>query len=286
LIAGPAIFTWPVLVAQLLIFGTAAFALMFAPVAIGESNGASDRVVMLWRLLAMLNLAMSPLLFMEIASRMAQTGWMRVLPFIPQIMRETVAGRFWVWRFAAVVMLAMVVWIPARATLVAFATLTLSSLLIVLGSLTSHAIDKGAPVVAIYSVHQATAGLWLGALASLLMAARRGPDALAAFTPRVSTVCVWSVAIMVISGPLIALRWLGWNPHLLLDSAYGRTLMGKLATATPALLLGASNRYWQVPRVAQKSVRVVLIRSVVGECVLLLGVLAWSALLANTPPPH
>jgi putative copper resistance protein D len=208
------------------------------------------------------------------------------LPFVPRILRETVAGPIWMWRFVAVVMLAMVVWIPARATLVALGGLTLSAILIALGSFTSHAIDKGLPVVALYSLHQAGAGLWLGALVSLLMSARRGPDAIEAFAPRVSTVSAWSVGIMAISGPLIALRWLGWNPHLLVDSAYGRTLMVKIVIATPVLLIGGYNRYWQVPAVAKPSVRSVLIRGVTAECVLLLAVLAWSAILANTPPPH
>jgi putative copper export protein len=283
LIAGPAIFAWPVLVAQLLIFGTAAFALLFAPAAIGDDDHDTS---MLWRGLAMLNLVMSPAAFMQIAAGMADTSWLEVLPFVPRILRETLAGRVWMWRFVAIAILAIVVWISARATLVAFATLSLSSILIVLNSLTSHAIDKGALVVGIYSIHQAAAGLWLGALVSLLMSARRGPDALAAFTPRVSTVCAWSVGIMVISGPLIALRWLGWNPHLLLDSAYGRTLIVKILIAVPALMLGGYNRYWQVPGIAKPSVRAVLIRSVTAECVLLLAVFAWSAILANTPPPH
>jgi putative copper export protein len=283
LIAGPAIFAWPVLITQLLIFGTAAFALMFAPVAIRDYDRDTR---MLWRGLAMLNLVMSPAAFIQIASGMADTSWLEVLPFVPRILRETVAGRVWMWRFAAVAILAIVVWISARATLVAFAALSLSSILIVLNSLTSHAIDKGALVVGIYSIHQAAAGLWLGALVSLLMSARRGPAALASFTPRVSTVCAWSVGIMVISGPLIALRWLGWNPHLLLDSAYGRTLMVKILIAVPALMLGGYNRYWQVPGIAKLSVRAVLIRSVTAECVLLLAVFAWSAILANTPPPH
>lgn len=282
----PAIFTWPVLVAQLIIFGTAAFALMFSPVAIGESDGASDGILMLWRALAIFNLAMSPLVFMEIASGMAQATWLQTLPFIPQIMRETLAGRFWMWRFAAVVMLAIVVWIPVRVMIVALAALAFSAVLILLTSLTSHAIDKGVLVVVINFVHQAAGGLWFGALASLLMSARRGPDALEAFTPRVSMVCAWSVAIILISGSVTAFQWLGWNLHLLVDSAYGRTLTWKILVATPALLLGAFNRYWQVPRVEQPSARVVLIRSVAGECILLLGVLAWSAILANTPPPH
>src|SRR5947209_304010 len=85
LIGRPAIFTWPVLVAELVILGTAAFRLMFAPVAIGESEEACESAVMLWRLFAILNLAMSPLVFMEMASEMAQASWTRVIPIIPQI---------------------------------------------------------------------------------------------------------------------------------------------------------------------------------------------------------
>jgi putative copper export protein len=283
LIAGPAIFTWPVLIAQLVIFGTAAFALMFAPLVPGDYAGDP---IMLWRGLAILNLVMSPMVFMEMASGMAQASWMEVLPFVPQILRETFAGRIWTWRFLVVVMLAIIVWIPARATLVALGALTLSAILLTLGSFTSHAIDKGLPMVAVYTLHQAGAGLWLGALVSLLMSARRGPAVLEAFAPRVSTVSAWSVGIMALSGPLIALRWLGWNPHLLVDSSYGRTLMVKIVIAAPVLLIGGYNRYWQMPAVAKSSVRSMLIRAVAAECVLLVAVLAWSAILANTPPPH
>ncbi len=286
MIAGPAIFTWPVLVAQLVIFGTAAFALLFAPTGIGSFGRDSHDSMALWRGLGMLNLVMSPLVFMQIASGMAGASWMEVVPFVPRILRETLAGRIWIWRFIAVMLLAVVVWVPSRATWVALGALMLSAILLVLGSATSHAIDKGLPMVAIYAIHQGAAGLWLGALVSLLISARRGPAALEAYTPRVSTVCAWAVGVMVISGPLIALRWIGWNPHLLIDSAYGRTLVVKIMIATPVLLIGGYNRYWQVPAVTKPSVRRILIRSVVAECALLVAVLAWSAILANTPPPH
>jgi len=141
-------------------------------------------------------------------------------------------------------------------------------------------------MVAVYTLHQAGAGLWLGALVSLLMSARRGPAVLEAFAPRVSTVSAWSVGIMALSGPLIALRWLGWNPHLLVDSSYGRTLMVKIVIAAPVLLIGGYNRYWQMPAVAKSSVLSLPTRAVAAECVLLVAVLAWSAILANTPPPH
>src|SRR5207244_3315590 len=124
------------------------------PTAVGNSEESSEnvelRTVMLLRVLAILNLAMSPLVFIEMASEMAQTTWAQVIPLIPQIMRETMAGRIWMWRLAAVVTLAIVVWLPLRPKIVAFAALVLSVMLLVLGSLASHAIDKGVLVVAIY----------------------------------------------------------------------------------------------------------------------------------------
>jgi copper transport protein len=135
------------------------------------------------------------------------------------------------------------------------------------------------------------AGIWLGALASLLMASRRADAThqridIDAMTARVSSICAWSVAVILVSGPYTAFERLGWNLKLLSDSAYGRTLLLKLAIATPALILGAYNRYRLVPTVADASVRTQLVRSVTIECLLLVAVMGWSAVLANTPPPH
>jgi putative copper export protein len=286
LIGRPAIFTWPVLVAQLAIFGTATFALIFAPVAILKADGSSDPIVKLWRGLAILNLLMSPLVFIQMAADMAQLTWIQTLPFLQEITAETHAGRLWVWRLIVVVVLAIAMWMPLRARTAGLAALTLSVTLIALSSATSHAIDRGPLAVVIYFIHQASAGLWLGALISLLLSARGGAEAITAITPRVSTVCACSVAIIAASGALTAFQWIGWNFHLLVDSSYGRTLVGKLMTATPALLLGGYNRYWKVPKLSHRGVRAMLLRNVAGECVLLLAVMAWSALLANTPPPH
>jgi len=280
----PAIFIWPVLVAQSIIFGTAAFELIFVPTT--RPTGLAIELTALWRVLATLNLVMAPLAFIEIGAGMAQTSWIDALPLMPEIMRETVAGRFWTLRLVVAAALALAMWIPARSSLRTVAALSLSTLLIVFGSLTSHAVDKSAFVIACYAIHQMGAGLWLGALAYLLVSARRAAWSLEMITPRVSTVCASALALIVVSGPLIAVRWLGWYPRLLIDSAWGRVLVYKLTTATPAILLGASNRYWQLPRVERPEVARILVRSVVGECVLLLAVLAWSAFLANTPPPH
>ena len=281
MIGALAIFAWPVLVAQLVIFGTAAFELIFAPAPFIEEGG----LITLWRILAILNLAISPLMFIEISAGMAQTTWTQTLPLIPEILRETLAGRLWMWRFVAIVTLAIVLWMPRRE-LRAIGALTLSAILIGLGSLTSHAIDRGMLVVSVYAIHQAAGGLWLGALVSLLLSAQRGPEVLATYTPRVSTVCGWAVAAIAVSGIVIAFQWFGWDLDLLFDSAYGRALLWKLAFAATVLLLGGYNRFWQVPGIAHRQIRAILVRTVTGECALLLVVLACSAILANTPPPH
>lgn len=278
------IFIAPVLVAQLLLFGMAAFALTFAPADPDASRW--TRSLRMWRILAILELAMSPLAFMEMATGMTQLSWSETVPWVPQIMGQTLAGRLWSWRLVAVALLALVVWMPLQDRMIRVGTLLLSGILIAFVSLTSHAIDRSTPIVVLHFVHQCAAALWLGALASLLLSVREVPDTLAELIPRVSSACAWGVIIIVVSGVLTAFQWLGWNLHLLIDSAYGRTLMGKLATVAPALLLGAHNRYWQVPRVTPRNVPALLIRSVAVECVLLLGVLAWSAILADTPPPH
>jgi putative copper export protein len=286
LIGWSGIFTWPVLVAHLIIFGTAAFALIFAPVAMLETAATAHQTVKLWRGFAILNLAISPLLFLEMASEMAQLTWTQTLPFLQEITSETLAGRVWIWRLRLVVILAVAVWMPLRKKAIALAALITTAALLALGSITTHAVDHGALAVTIYFVHQAAAGLWLGALASLLIVTRGGADMVRDLAPRVSRVCTSSVAIIALSGVLTTFQSIGWNLHLLIDSSYGRTLVGKLVTAAPALLLGGYNRYWQMPKLSEASVRALLLRNVAGECLLLVAVLAWTAMLANTPPPH
>jgi putative copper export protein len=286
LIGWSAIFTWPVLVAQLIIFGTATFALIFAPRTMLETAVPAHQTVKLWRGFAILNLAISLLLFLEMASEMAQLTWTQTLPFLQEITGETLAGRVWIWRLRLVVILAIAVWMPLRKKAIALAALITSAALLVLGSITTHAIDHGALAVTIYFVHQAAAGLWLGALASLLVGARGGADAFRALAPCVSSACASSVVIIALSGVLTSFQSIGWNLHLLIDSSYGRTLVAKLMTAAPALLLGGYNRYWQMPKLSEESVRALLLRNVAGECLLLVAVLAWTAMLANTPPPH
>lgn len=284
-----AILTWPILAGQLVMFGTAAFRSILAPNRRGNDIGWDRSLLRLWRILAFVVLIVSPFVFMEMASAMASMTWSEVLPSVPEILRETHAGQIWVWRFVTEALLAIVAFIPMRQVLASLLLFAASAALLVMVSLSSHAIDKGNVAVAIYFLHLSAAGLWIGALVSLLLAAIHGRAAsqwLESAIPRVSSICGWSVVALAITGLCNAYERLGFDLRLLTDSLYGRTLLWKLVIATPILMLGGYNRYRLVPAVSEASARQSLIRSVGVECLLLFAVFGWSALLANTPPPH
>jgi putative copper resistance protein D len=142
----------------------------------------------------------------------------------------------------------------------------------------------------LYFLHEVAAGLWVGALLVLWIVARRGnapkvwiEDA----ARRVSKVAVWSVLAIVISGIYTAYNGLGFDLYHLLFSAYGRTLIAKVAVFAAVLAIGGYNRYWLVPQVNDSTARDGLLRNVGVEWVILLfAVLGLASLLANTPPAH
>jgi putative copper export protein len=288
-IAGPATFAWLVLTAQLLIFGTAAFALIAPDLPVGAILAFHRRLATLWRVLAVALLVISPLAFMDMACGMAQMRWWQVLPLLPEIVRETDAGRVWIWRIGVVVVLAAAAWIPLRARASAIAILLLTTLLLIFASITSHAIDFGRLAIAVYFVHQACAGVWIGALMALMLGCVDEPgraEWIRAVTPRVSTLAFYAVGLLTLTGLYNAYERIGFDLHLMIDAMYGRTLLWKLVTFGLVLVLAAYNRLRIVSRLDESSTRGILLRNVAAESLLLAAVLGWSAVLANTPPPH
>lgn len=283
------IFAWPLVGSQVLIFGTAAFALVAAPATIGDGDGWNRSMASLWRVLALIVLVMSPLRLLSVAAGMADSTFREVMPMMPQIMRETFAGRVWTWRLATALLLAIVAWIPAPGRLATTLIFAVAAALLGLQSVTSHAVDKGAFAIAVHFAHEAAAGLWIGALVSLLIGAtygHAGAEWLRAATQRVSKIAGWSVAALVVTGAIRAWDALGLHLDLLVNSIYGRTLLWKVGTAATVILIGGYNRYRLVGSVGESSARASLIRNVAVECALLAVVIGWSVVLANTPPPH
>jgi putative copper export protein len=281
--ATPEILAWLLVGSQLLIFGTATFALT------AGADGSSHSMARLWRGLAVVIVVVTPLRFLTIAAGMASTSVGDVLPFVPQIIRETFAGRVWEWRLGAALLLALVVWIPAGPMRAATMIAALSGALLIFQGITSHAVDKGVLAMTMHCAHQAAASLWIGALVSMLIGARYDharADWLRSTTSRVSAIAGWSVAALAVTGAVRAWEALGLRFELLWYSLYGRTLLWKLATAATLILIGGYNRYRLVPEIGEPSARATLIRNVSVECILLAAVVAWSVVLANTPPPH
>lgn len=283
------IFAWPLVASQVLIFGTTAFALVAAPRRIAAGDRSVESLAKLWRVLALIVLVMSPLRLLSIGAGMAESCLREVIPMMPEIMRETFAGRVWTWRLATALLLALVAWIPAPGRFATTLIFAVSAALLLFQSVTSHAIDKGAFAIAAHFVHQTAAGMWIGALVSLLIGAtygHAGAEWLRAATPRVSAVAGWSVGVLVVTGAIRAWDALGLHLDLLLNSMYGRTLLWKVGTAATVILIGGYNRYRLVGSMGESSARASLIRNVTVECVLLAVVLGWSVVLSNTPPPH
>ncbi|MDB5108443.1 MAG: copper resistance family protein, partial [Candidatus Binatus sp.] len=235
---------WPLITSTIVIFGTSAFVLFFAPPPEASEITPLESLSRLWLWLAIVNLAITfPAIIYGIAN-MADTTIGDVFGLIPRVMRETVFGHLWAVRLPlAVGLLLVTTRYPSRPVVAIVCGLSASMLLI--QSLASHALDSGGLAIAIYFIHQASAGTWIGALIALLLGARHqavGSRWLEMATPRVSTIAAWSVAALATTGAITAWNEIGWHFDLLVYSLYGRILTYKLATAGAVILVGGYNR--------------------------------------------
>jgi putative copper export protein len=276
------------LTALLFVFGLALFMLKVAPAGpyIDDHNPA---FWILLRLLAAVQLLLWPVKLLSNVASMAGVTLRQAVPFVPEVLRETHFGHDWLATAPLALALVVVAWISGRASTRAGLLVFISAAMLVLWALSSHAIDCGPVAVAVYSLHEAAAGLWAGSLLGLWMVARRGSldDCLIErITQRVSRLSGWCVAGLVLSGAYLAYNTLGLSLNHLVYSAYGETLFAKVSVFAVIAGTGGYNRYRLVPAVGSASARHNLLRNVGIECLLMVGVLGLAALLANTPPAH
>lgn len=284
-----ALVAWPLLVCEILIFGTAAFALVIVPAAADGRDRLEAVMVPWWRALSLVVLVLSPLGLLVETSAMAGVSLGKAFPLLGEVMTDTHVGRMWTWRLSVALLLTVAAWIRARRPLRETAMFSIAAVLLILDSLSSHAIDHGVVAVAIYFLHEAAAGLWLGGLTGLCLGfwrAQVGDGWLELTAPRVSCVAGWSVAVLALTGLFNAYETLGLNIEHLLYSDYGRTLLIKIWLFAVLLAIGGYNRYRLVPAVKEARARTLLVRSVAIESVLMLVVIGVAAMLANTAPPH
>jgi putative copper export protein len=285
-----ALLVWPLVASLVATFGTAGFVLLSANERVFDLQSTAASLLGLWRLLTAAVLLLLPVVLLDITADMAGISWIGAVRFLPQVLAETHAGRVFEWYLPIALMLFLAACIPLPQFITSAMLFTLTGISLLLQALLSHAIDKGNFAVAIYYLHEAAAGLWVGALLAFGMVAKRGnpPDVwVEQAARRVSMVAFWSVIALVITGTYTAYNELGLDLYHVLFSAYGRTLVAKVLVFVGVLAIGAYNRYWLVPKVSETSARAALLRNVqIESAILLLAAVGLAALLANTPPAH
>ncbi len=285
--ADRALVAWPMLTAEVTMFGTAVFALLLAPAQ--EFDALADALTPLWRALSLLALFCTPVALLIGAANMADLSLRAAIAYLPAVIGETHFGHVWSWSLPLTVSLPLLAWAPGSARMRCAGLALATGALLALVSFASHAIDRGSLAVAVYFMHEIAASLWIGAILALWIGAvvgKLGAHWVTRTAPRVSSAAGWTVAVLILSGIYTAYYSLDADPRRLIYAAYGRVLVDKLCAAMLVLLIGGYNRYWLMPEVSAPEAQESLLRNVGVESLLLMGVLGLAALLANTPPAH
>jgi putative copper export protein len=240
------------------------------------------------------------------ARTMAGGDLSATLSSAPLVLTRTHFGTVWSIRGVALVLLLGLAGRSGRTeTRVAYA---LSLVVALTTALAGHAADRGdlSANAVIDWVHVAAATTWTGGLLWLavvvLREARAWPrERLAALVRRFSSLAAWCLAAVVASGIYNSVVQLG-SLDALWTTAYGATLAVKLSLVLAVAGLGAVNRFVVLPQLgAGPTTRVARPRRAAGqsgpaqdrlgayvarEAALALAVLACTALLGESAPPH
>ena len=141
-----------------------------------------------------------------------------------------------------------------------------------------------APCVAL---HAAALIFWIGALPGLAERATERRGGLAPTLRRFSALAVPLVGLLVLSGVVLAVVQVR-HPSALVDTAYGRLLLAKVAAVAALLGLAALNRFRLTPEIAGgvAGAATRFRRSVTAEVVLGLLILGLASGFRLTPPPR
>jgi putative copper export protein len=135
-------------------------------------------------------------------------------------------------------------------------------------------------------LHLLVAAFWIGSLAPLAVAARRGGPEAAVLVAAWSRLATIAVPVLLAAGLALAVWTLG-GVRALLASAYGRALLAKLALVVVLLGFAALHRWRLTPDLAagRPGAGRRLARSIALEAVVACLVLYAAAELVSAPPP-
>jgi putative copper export protein len=150
----------------------------------------------------------------------------------------------------------------------------------------SHSGTMGPLPFIVDLAHLTATTAWAGALAYLawLPLWRPGPE-LTLAVAQTSRVGLAAVTALVASGSVLATLHV-YGIGALRETAYGRSLVAKLAVVALVLVLAAANRWLFVPLLERHARSAPLRRSVRIESLLLAGVLIATAVLTTREPAH
>ena len=154
-------------------------------------------------------------------------------------------------------------------------------------ALVGHVADAGAAwLQAVLLAHLAAAAFWIGILAPLRNLAASDLPAAAALGTRFGRIAVYTVPLLIAAGIVMAWRLLG-DFSALVTTAYGFTLLAKIAGVGVLLSAGAANKLRFVPAMRRggRAAAEALRRSIALEWVAVCAILFVTAGLTTLAAP-
>lgn len=146
------------------------------------------------------------------------------------------------------------------------------------------------------AIHATAAALWLGGLVGLVMVlSLRAPEtvrATAGIISRFSLMAFWSVIALTIAGLTLTITGSDASLNSILTTTWGQLILAKIGLTLIVVLIAAWNRRKLVPSLtrptentSELAVRwATLLRTIRAEAVLLVVVIALTAIVVNVPP--
>jgi copper transport protein len=208
-------------------------------------------------------------------------GWLASGSSLPEYVIGSRTGQLQAMRVAIAAAGAMAVALLPRPTLSATVTSLAAIVALVVGG---HASASGAAAVAAQVVHVASASVWAGGVAGLVLLTWRpgwfgAPERPAVVVPRFSALALAAIGLVTATG--LYADWIHSGGLVSTEGTWNVTLLVKAGLAVGALSIGAIN-YFDGGRGAgplgglRPRIRV--------ELALALGVIAATGVLANAPP--
>ena len=146
------------------------------------------------------------------------------------------------------------------------------------------------------AIHATASALWLGGLVGLVMVLSvRTPEtvrATAGIIGRFSRMAFWSVIALTLAGLTLTITGSGASLNSILTTTWGQLVLAKISLTLIVVLIAAWNRRTLVPSLTsptentgELAVRwATLLRTIRAEAVLLVAVVALTAIVVNVPP--